>query len=88
MVGHPRAPGVVREGEKLNIIIRAMSEGGEYEFNQRHVEVPVEQLGLENSKPVATPGVEEPLHGIEGELQIFLEPERTSQFRAFAARGN
>ena len=88
IVGHSLAPSVVREGKRLNRIIRATSEGWEYECNQRHVEVLVEQLGLEKSKDVPTPGVEEALSEVENDLQAFLEPEQASRFRALAARAN
>ena len=88
MVGHSLAPNVVREGKILNRIVRATSEGWEYECDQRHVEVLIEQLGLEDSKAVATPGVEEALSDIDNDLHAFLGPEQASQFRALAARAN
>ena len=61
MVGHSPDPNVVREGKRLKRIVRAMSDCWEYECDQRHVEFLVEQLGLEDSKAVALPGVEEAL---------------------------
>ena len=45
-------------------------------------------MGLEESKEVATPGVEEALSEVENDLQAFLEPEQASRFRALAARAN
>ena len=60
IVGHSRAKGVVAEGKILNRIIRAVNSGWEYECDQRHVEVLVEELCLAGAKSLSTPGVDEP----------------------------
>ncbi len=40
----------------MNRVIRITEEGWEVEADQRHGEVMVQQLGLENAKGVTTPG--------------------------------
>ena len=49
MVGHSEKEGVVKEARILNRIVRATSGGWEYECDQRHVEIILEQLELQNS---------------------------------------
>ena len=52
-------PGQEREVRILNRIITWTDGGLEYEPDQRHAEMVVRDLGLENAKPVATPGTRE-----------------------------
>ena len=59
MVGHSKAPGVSKEGKILNRIIRATDKGWEYECDQRHVELLIEQLDLSATKTLSIPGVED-----------------------------
>jgi len=47
--------GEVQEARVLNRIIRITSNGWEYEPDQRHAEMIVEQLGLKEAKAVETP---------------------------------
>ena len=54
--------GEVREARVLNRILRITELGWEYEPDQRHAEMIVEQLGLKDAKPVETP-TEEENHG-------------------------
>ena len=94
-VGHSKAEGVAVEGKILNRIIRATAKGWEYECDQRHVEVLIEQLDLASAKPLSTPGVDEPVEvsqkdvedGIE-KVAALLEGESATQYRALAARCN
>ena len=59
-------------------------EGLEYEADQRHVEIILEELGLsEGSKSVQTPGV---VQGVISEEKLDVEKART--YRALAARAN
>ena len=51
--------GEVREARVLNRILRITELGWEYEPDQRHAEMIVEQLGLKDAKPVETPTEEE-----------------------------
>ena len=59
IAGHSSSADVASEGKFLNIIIRATSAGWEYEYDQRHVEVLIEELELAALRPVTTPGVAE-----------------------------
>ena len=47
--------GEVREARVLNRILRITELGWEYEPDQRHAEMIVEQLGLKDAKSVETP---------------------------------
>ena len=47
--------GEVREARVLNRILRITEPGWEYEPDQRHAEMIVEQLGLKDAEPVETP---------------------------------
>ena len=87
IVGHSNEADVVKEGKILNRIIRATSLGWEYECDQRHVEVLVEELGLRDAKSLSSPGVEgeKPIEVVESPP---LGPEKASHFRALVARGN
>ncbi len=51
--------GESREEHVLNRVIRATEEGWEYEPDQRHGEIIVRAMKLEESKGVKTPGEEE-----------------------------
>ena len=51
--------GEAQEARVLNRIIRVTENGWEYEPDQRHAEIIVEQLGLKDARSVATP-TEEP----------------------------
>ena len=50
MVGHSNETGVVREGKILNRVVRATDAGWEYECDQRHVEIILEDLCLTEAK--------------------------------------
>ena len=58
-------------------MIRATPQGWEYESDQRHVEIILEQLGLnvDNTKPLSTPGVEETTSR-HGDMQGTADLER------------
>ena len=58
IVSHSTEAEVVKEGNNLNRIVRATSLGWEYECDQRHVEVLVEEIGLGGAKPLSSPSVE------------------------------
>ena len=53
------APNENSEGRVLGRVIRITDEGWEYEPDQRHAEMIVEAMGLQNSKSVSTPAEEE-----------------------------
>ena len=58
-VGHSSGADVASEGQILNRIIQATSAGWDYECDQRHVEVSIEELEFTALKSVSTPGVAE-----------------------------
>ena len=49
--------GQVRQGRVLNRVITWEAEGITWEPDPRHVEILVQQMGLENTKPLLVPGV-------------------------------
>ena len=59
IVGHRNSADVASEGNILNRTIRAKSAGWEYECDQGHVEVMIEELELTSLKSMSTPGVAE-----------------------------
>ena len=75
-------PGAVRI---LNRIVTVTENGLEYEADQRHAEILMRDMGIdESSKGVTTPGVS----SIEGGRAQEDRPRRESWFRAVVARGN
>ena len=80
------------EGQVLNRVVRYTPNGFEFEADLRHAELVVEQLGLQDAKPVSTPGVDEALSGGgadgEAEEDDELPAAEATQFRAIAARCN
>jgi hypothetical protein len=59
IAGHSGKPGVVTEGKIVKRVIRAVSAGWEYESDERHAEIILEELQPNECKPVGTPGFEE-----------------------------
>ena len=88
IVGHSKSAGVVTEGKILNRIIRACDAGWEYECDQRHVEVMLEELDLMNAKAVVTPGTDDVASDDVDAGDIPLEPSRATRYRALSARAN
>ena len=78
------------EGQVLNRVVRLTDKGFELEADLRHAELIVEQLGLQDAKPVSTPGVAPASNagGEEEEEQEELPPTEATQFRGIAARCN
>ena len=58
IAGHSARPGVVSEAKILNRVVRAILEGSEYECDQRHAEIFLEELQMVGCEPLGTPGVE------------------------------
>ena len=52
--------GETRETRILNRIIRVTTEGWEYEADQRHADMIVQEMGLTKANSVKTPGEDEP----------------------------
>ena len=67
--------GQVSEIRLLNRVLRWQTDGVAWEPDQRHVEMIVQQLGLEGSKSVCTPGNhdsdENISHNIDGSTGIY-----------------
>ena len=75
------------EGRILNKIVRVTDEGWEYEPDQRHADMIVNSLGLQDAKPVDSPGEDEKKHE-EEENKVELDKERATAFRSISARVN
>ena len=91
VVGHSKQEGVVTEGKILNRVVRAVDQGWEYESDQRHAEIIVEELQLQRASPLSTPGVEETGKRTAAEEAAGneeLSPAAATQFRALTARAN
>ena len=73
----------------MNRIVTWTPEGIKYEADQRHGEIILKQLGLqeEGAKAVLTPGVKQELGTTEEELEE-LSIKEASLYRAMTARGN
>ena len=59
----------------LNRIVRITDKGLVYEADPRHVELLAKSLGLDDCKPVATPGITKPFEDSVMDLPIAEEPE-------------
>ena len=75
------------EGKVLNRIIRRTQHGWEYEADQRHAELIVKTLKLEDAKAVSTPGEDEKEWLMEEESEKLGEIQ-AREYRALAARAN
>ena len=53
------SPEEQKEGRGVNRIVRITEHGWEYEPDQRHADMIIEAMGLQNSKGVSTPAEEE-----------------------------
>ena len=89
--------GQQKEIRVLNRVIRWEDDGLAYEPDQRHAEIVIKDLGLEEAKPVSTPGAREELGkasalcstGVEaGEESPLLGAKDASAYRGIAARLN
>ena len=91
IAGHSGSDGVVTEAKILNRVIRAVPSGWEYECDQRHAEIILEELQLQGCKPVVTPGVEDTLKRDPVEEALgsqLLGPAAATQYRGLTARAN
>ena len=82
VLGPNRVGDEVTEMSVLNRIFRWTSAGIEYEADPRHAEIIINELGLTNCRPVATPGVK-PNKGESGEPLLGVD---ATKFRACVAR--
>ena len=72
-----------QEGKILHRVVRATPQGFEMEADQRHAELIIEALGLEDHKGVATAGIDEP-----PEEDVPLGSEKSFAYRSLASRAN
>ncbi len=82
-------PGMKKELRILNRIIRWADGGIEYEADQRHAEIIIEEMGATSAKPVNTAAVTEP--GNVAEVRAGsnkLTSRDATKYRALAARLN
>ena len=79
--------GDVKSIRILNRIVTWKNDCVEYEPDQRHAEIIIKQMGLQNGKAVSTPGIK-----VTGkpnpELDALLEDKEASMYRGLAARAN
>ena len=85
----PKSEGCVEEIRVLNRTIRWTNDGLEYEPDCRHAEMVIRHLGVENCKPVTTPGCTEAEYDetSRGEYEPLRGAEAT-EYRTLAARLN
>ena len=70
----------------MNRIVRWTPTGIELEADPRHAEIVIRELGLEQAKPVATPGVKPTKEEQEGSEE--LDRGEARRYRAIASRLN
>ena len=85
VIGHRE--GEAKEGRVLNRLLSACKNGWEYEEDQRHSDLLVKTLKLEDANPVSTPG-EDPKKEREQEESQMLEGDKITAYRQLAARAN
>ena len=76
--------GEAQETRILNRIIRVTTEGWEYEADQRHADMIIQEMGLTKANSVKTPGEDEPSWKME-ENDRPLDKGLITKFRAVAA---
>ena len=69
----------------LNRILRYTESGIEMEADLRHAEIIIQQLGLENAKPLSIPSADEVKRPDD---ETKLNPEYTTQYKSIVARAN
>lgn len=72
----------------LNRVLTWEKEGIYYEADQRHAELLVEHLKLEEAKAVVTPGTREEQCKVYEQETDFMKPSNASSYRMLAARLN
>ena len=75
------------EARVLNRVLRVTPQGWEYEPDQRHIDMLIEGLGLQEAKAVSTPGEDEKKWEVEENRQE-LPAAQARAFRGHAARLN
>ena len=91
IAGHSGKAGWVAEAKIPSGVVRVVPTGWEFESDQRHVEIILEELQFKDCKLVGTPGVEETLkRSAEDEVHgaMTLSPAMATQYRGLTARAN
>lgn len=71
----------------LSRIIRYTEHGWEYEADQRHAEIIIQDLDMKSANPVASAGEDEKAYEVEENL-VELTSQDSSRYRQLAARAN
>ena len=79
--------GEVREARVLNRVFRVTDDGWEYEGDQRHADLRVQETGAEKMSTLTHPGGDKKAM-VEEENFGELAGAETTRFRAVAARSN
>ena len=82
-----------KEVRVLNRVLRWTQKGIEYEADPRHAEIILQQMNMNDCKPVVTPGTKEEGHAKEGDAEHMktdqeLDEARKSAYRGIVARAN
>ena len=82
--------GEKRECEFLGRTIRVTPNGFQYEGNQKHVKILLEEWGMQNAKPLSSPGsaLEKPNARDKQREEEKLSPKESKDYRRAAARIN
>ena len=83
----PNADGEVKEARTLNRVIRVTDHGWEYEADQRHADLIIQETGAASKGTLSHPGGEKKTLEEEAESKELVGAEAT-RFRAVAARAN
>ena len=72
----------------LNRVLTWANHGITYEADQRHADIVVQELGLQDAKSVTTPSCKEDTDKMLADVGDPLPPREATQYRALAARLN
>ena len=72
----------------INRVLSWASQGIQHEADQRHADIVVEQLGLDQAKGVSTPGSKEDVDKVLLTPGAPLQPQEAAEYRALVARLN
>ena len=80
--------GESREERILNRVIRVTKEGWEYEADQRHADLFIQEVGASKLSALSHPGGDKKVIEAEEEQSEELQGKEATRFRAVAARAN
>ena len=87
-VGTNAHDGEVREARILNRIIRVTSQGWEYEADQRHADLIIQETGAFSKSTLSHPGGDKKTLEEESDSRELVVGSEATRFRAVAARAN